>query len=78
LTPSLGLLYSLEMDAEIKALEEKIAQFIELNHRLRADNLALRQEIAQAQEENKRLSEKIDLAKDRLESLLSKIPGEEE
>ena len=78
MTPSLGLLYSLEMDAEIKALEEKIAQFIELNHRLRADNLALRQEIAQAQEENKRLSEKIDLAKDRLESLLSKIPGEEE
>ena len=77
MTPSLGLLYSLEMDAEIKALEEKIAQFIELNHRLRADNLALRQEIAQAQEENKRLSEKIDLAKDRLESLLSKIPGEE-
>ncbi len=77
MTRSLGLLYSLEMDAEIKALEEKIAQFIELNHRLRADNLALRQELAQAQEDNKRLSEKIDLAKDRLESLLSKIPGEE-
>ena len=76
MTRSLGLLYSLEMDAEIKALEEKIAQFIELNHRLRADNLALRQELAQAQGENKRLSEKIDLAKDRLESLLSKIPGE--
>ena len=78
MTRSLGLLYSLEMDAEIKGLEEKVAQFIELNHRLRADNLALRQELAQAREENRRLSEKIDLAKDRLESLLSKIPGEEE
>ena len=77
MTRSLGLLYSLEMDAEIKGLEEKVAQFIELNHRLRADNLALRQELAQAQEDNKRLSEKIDLAKDRLESLLSKIPGED-
>lgn len=65
------------MDAEIKGLEEKVAQFIELNHRLRADNLALRQELAQAREENRRLSEKIDLAKDRLESLLSKIPGED-
>ena len=78
MTRALGLLYSLEMDAEIKSLEDKIAQFIELNHRLRADNLALRQELAQAHGENKRLSEKIDLAKDRLESLLSKIPGEEE
>ena len=78
MTRSLGLLYSFEMDAEIKGLEEKVAQFIELNHRLRADNLALRQELAQAREENRRLSEKIDLAKDRLESLLSKIPGEEE
>ncbi len=77
MTRSLGLLYSLEMDAEIKGLEEKVAQFIELNHRLRADNLALRQELAQAREENRRLSEKIDLAKDRLESLLSKIPGED-
>ena len=77
MTRSLGLLYSLEMDAEIKGLEEKVAQFIELNHRLRADNLALRQELAQVREENRRLSEKIDLAKDRLESLLSKIPGED-
>lgn len=71
------LLYSLVMDAEIKALEEKIAQFIQLNQRLRAENLSLRQELASAQGENKRLSEKIDLAKDRLEALLEKIPGEE-
>jgi cell division protein ZapB len=66
------------MDAELKALEEKIAQFIELNHRLRVENLALRQDLAQAQGENRRLGEKIDLAKSRLESLLTKIPGEEE
>ena len=65
------------MDAEIKALEEKIAQFIQLNHRLRAENLSLRQELASAQVENRRLSEKMELAKSRLESLLEKIPGEE-
>lgn len=76
MTRPLLLLYSLVMDSELKALEEKISQFIELNHRLRTENLALRQELAQAQGEGRRLSEKIDLAKDRLESLLSKIPGE--
>ena len=65
------------MDAEIKALEEKIAQFIQLNQRLRAENLSLRQELASAQVENRRLSEKMELAKSRLESLLEKIPGEE-
>ncbi len=71
------LLYSLVMDAEIKALEEKIAQFIQLNQRLRAENLSLRQDLASAQGENRQLAEKIDLARARLESLLEKIPGEE-
>ncbi len=65
------------MDAEIKALEEKIAQFIQLNQRLRAENISLRQDLASSQGENRRLSEKIELAKSRLESLLAKIPGEE-
>lgn len=65
------------MDTELKALEEKIAQFVQLNQRLRADNLALGQELASVRSENERLSEKIDLAKSRLETLLSKIPGDE-
>ncbi|MBY0579758.1 MAG: DUF904 domain-containing protein [Burkholderiales bacterium] len=66
------------MDTELKALEEKIAQFIQLNQRLRAGNLALRQDLASARSDNMRLSEKIDIAKSRLEALLSKIPGDEE
>ena len=65
------------MDAELKALEEKITQFVELNRRLRTENIALRQDLVQAQGENKRLAEKIDLAKARLEAFLTKIPGEE-
>ena len=62
------------MDADLKALEDKILQFVELAQRLRADNRGLRQQLAQATNENKRLAEKVDGAKRRLESLLERIP----
>jgi cell division protein ZapB len=63
------------MDADLKALEEKIGQFVELTQRLRADNSSLRQQLAQAMNENRRLSEKVDGAKARLEALLERMPG---
>jgi len=62
------------MDADLKALEEKIGQFVELAHRLRADNSSLRQQLAQAMNESKRLGEKVDGAKKRLEALLERMP----
>jgi uncharacterized protein (TIGR02449 family) len=62
------------MDADLKALEEKIGQFVELAQRLRADNRSLRQQLAQTMNENKRLGEKVDNAKKRLESLLERMP----
>ena len=62
------------MDADLKVLEEKIGQFVELAQRLRADNSRLRQQLAQAMTENKRLSEKVDSAKARLEALLERMP----
>jgi cell division protein ZapB len=65
------------MDADLKALEEKIGQFVELAQRLRADNRSLRQQLAQALNENKRLAEKVDSAKKRLESLLERMPEDE-
>lgn len=65
------------MEADLKALEEKIGQFVELTQRLRADNSSLRQQLAQAMNENKRLSEKVDGAKARLEALLERMPGVE-
>jgi cell division protein ZapB len=65
------------MDAELRALEEKIGQLIELAHRLRGDNRQLRQQLAQATNDNKRLNEKVDAAKTRLESLLSRLPEEQ-
>ncbi|MGZ8210567.1 MAG: hypothetical protein ACXWUH_08665 [Burkholderiales bacterium] len=66
------------MDAELKSLESKINQFVEICQRLRADNQQLRQQLASAVNQSKRLEEKIESATSRLESLLSQIPVEDE
>ena len=63
------------MEAEFNSLEAKVEQFVELCERLRAENRELRQQLAAAQNDAKRLSEKIDGAKSRLEGLLNRIPG---
>ncbi len=63
------------MDAEFNSLEAKVAQFVSLCERLRAENLALRQQLVAAQNDAKRLNEKIDGARSRLEGLLSRLPG---
>lgn len=67
--------YSSLMEAELKSLEEKINQFVQLCHRQRTENIQLRQQLAGATSENKRLSEKINTATSRLESLLTQLPG---
>lgn len=69
--------YSVVMEAELKALEDKIAQFVQLNQRLRAENMQLRQQLANVQNENKLMAEKMTGAKDRLEALLDQIPEDE-
>ena len=63
------------VDAEFSSLEAKVAQFVSLCERLRAENSDLRQQLLTARGDAKRLHEKIDGAKERLEGLLSKIPG---
>ncbi|HYA20256.1 MAG TPA: hypothetical protein VEG25_06395 [Burkholderiales bacterium] len=62
------------MEAELKALEEKINQFVQVCHQLRADNHQLRQQLATSIGENKQLETKIESAKKRLEALLKHIP----
>jgi len=62
------------MDADLKTLEEKIVQTVQLCQRLRAENTHLRQELATVQDENKRMHDKIDGATSRLETLLQQIP----
>ena len=63
------------MEAEFRSLEAKVAQFLSLCERLRAENSDLRRELAAARSEAKRLHEKVDGAKARLEGLLAKLPG---
>ena len=62
------------MKAELTALDDKVSQLVQLTQKLRKDNSQLRQNLASVQSENKRLSEKVDTAKTRLEALLDQIP----
>jgi len=66
------------METELKSLEQKLTQFVELCQRLRTDNQELRQQLASAVNESKRLEEKISSATERLESLLSQMPAEDD
>jgi cell division protein ZapB len=63
------------VEAEFSSLEAKVAQFVALCERLRAENSDLRRELAAARTEAKRLHDKVDGAKARLEGLLSRLPG---
>ncbi len=63
------------METEFTSLEAKVAQFVSLCERLREENHDLRQQLAAARTDAKRLHEKIDGAKARLEGLLSRLPG---
>ena len=62
------------VDAEFNSLEAKVAQFVGLCERLRAENHDLRQQLASARNDAKRLNERIDGAKSKLENLLARLP----
>lgn len=66
--------YSVHMQAELKALEEKVTQIAQMCLHLRAENMQLRQQLATAQNNSKRLGDKIHGAQARLEALLGQIP----
>jgi len=65
---------SAAVDAEFNSLEAKVAQFVGLCERLRAENHDLRQQLATAKNDAKRLNERIEGARVKLESLLARIP----
>ena len=62
------------VEAELNSLEAKVAQFVGLCERLRAENIALRQELAAARNDAKRLNDKIDGARAKVELLLARLP----
>ena len=63
------------MEAEFNSLEAKVAQFVALCERLRAENVELKRELAAARSDARRLNEKIDGAESRLEGLINRLPG---
>ncbi len=68
------LQHSSGVDAEFNSLETKVAQFVGLCERLRAENHDLRQQLATAKNDARRLNERIEGAKLKLESLLARLP----
>jgi cell division protein ZapB len=62
------------MDAELTSLEQRIRQFAEFCVRLRDENQGLRTRVASLEGDNRRLAEKVDAARTRLEDLVKHIP----
>ena len=62
------------MHAELDTLEAKIRQVADLCHTLRQENIALRQQVLAAHQDNKQLTTKLDAAKTRLRALLETLP----
>lgn len=65
---------SARVDAEFNSLETKVAQFVGLCERLRAENHDLRQQLASARNDAKRLNERIEGARSKLEHLIARLP----
>ena len=66
--------YSVWMDEAFESLEAKVSQFVHLCERLRAENIDLRRQLAAATKDAKRLNDKIDGARSKLEGLLARLP----
>ena len=62
------------MDTQLAALEERIRKVAALSHHLRAENLALRQELAASQQRIKQLDAKLQVARTRLSGLIDRLP----
>jgi len=62
------------MDADLKALEEKILQLVQLCKSLREDNLELRQSLSLAQEAERQLKARMQQAQIRIESIIDRLP----
>ena len=62
------------MQAELDALETKLALMLERYHAMRDETLKLRQQVVALESSNKHLSDKIEAARARAEALHNKIP----
>ena len=65
------------MEQDFQRFEDRLNHFVTLFHRLRSENTELRQSFATKSDEVKRLSEKLDHAKTRIEALIAQLPETE-
>ena len=65
------------MEQQLSDFEARLNHFVHLFQRLRSENNELRQQIAMKTDEAKRLAEKLDAARARIEALLKQIPETE-
>lgn len=68
--------YSGNMEKEFQDFESKLSHFVSLFQRLRSENNELRQQLAAKTDEMRRLEEKLDQARQRVEGLLKQLPEE--
>ena len=66
------------MDADLKALEEKISQLVQLCKSLREDNLEVRRALALAQEAQQQLKARMQQAQIRIDSMIDRLPEDDE
>mgnify|MGYP000191591423 FL=1 len=62
------------MNSNLKSLEEKVNRLLCLYQDVRTENMELRTLLSQSSSENEKLNEKIQVAANRLETLLTNIP----
>ena len=59
---------------ELDVLENKVAQVVSLCRALRSENNLLRQQLASAESEKIRLTERMEKARERVEQLAQRLP----
>ena len=63
------------MEADLKDLEQKVTQLVEVCQQLRSENVELRQELAQSKDDARQLKDNMTQASARLEALIESLPG---
>ncbi len=62
------------MQTELDMLESRLAQLLDRYRAMREETLKLRQQVVTLESSNKQLTERLEEARSRMESLLNRIP----
>lgn len=65
------------MNKELSSLENRLTELIDAYQSLRMENRELTSKVLQLQTENDRTAEKLERAKEQIESILARLPTEE-